>query len=68
MIKLSTGQDSTLGNYLDMTNAFFGVGSAQSDFILRKVVESPNGLSEEVVAAESQMFMLLMSLQGRTLP
>jgi hypothetical protein len=59
MMKLSTGQDSTLESYLQLCNLFFGEDSAQSKFIQSKIDESPNGLKEEVIAEESQMLFLL---------
>ena len=59
MMKLSTGQDSTLESYLLLCNVIFGKESAQSKFIQSKVDESPNGLKEEVIAEESQMLFLL---------
>lgn len=62
MIKLSTGQDSTLGNYLKLCDAFFGHLSAQSEFIKDKIASSPNGPDEEVVAEESQMMYLLFNI------
>ena len=36
MIKLSTGDDSTLGNYLKLCNTFFGDKSKATKFILEK--------------------------------
>lgn len=62
MMKLSTGQDSTLESYLMLCDLVFGKGSTQSNFIQKKADESPNGLKEEVVADESQMIMLLGSM------
>jgi len=63
MRKLSTGADSTLGNYLDLTNAFFGKDSPQAKFLNDKIAESPNGREEEVIAAESQMLYLLGNMK-----
>jgi hypothetical protein len=62
MNKLSTGQDSTLASYLGMTKMFFGEDSAAVEFLNKKVAESPNGVNEEVVAAESQMLYLLAQI------
>ena len=62
MMKLSTGQDSTLGTYLKLCNVVFGTDSVQSKFILEKIVSSPNGANEEVIAEESQMMYLLVNL------
>jgi len=62
MITLSTGQDSTLGNYRDMAAVFFGEGSPQVKFIDDTIAEHPHGRDEEVIADESQMLMLLGSM------
>lgn len=62
MMKLSTGQDSTLGSYLKLCLAFFGKESPQVKFIMDKIATSPNGANEEVVAEESQMMYLLINL------
>lgn len=62
MIKLSTGQDSTLGNYLALTKAFMGEDSEPAKFLEKKIAESPNGENEEVIADESQMLQLLGSM------
>ena len=62
MMKLSTGQDSTLGTYLKLCLAVFGPNSAQVKFIMDKIAESPNGAHEEVIAEESQMLYLLVNL------
>lgn len=59
MNKLSTGQDSTLGNYMILTRIFFGEGSKAVAYLQKKIDESPNGVDEEVVADESQMVHLL---------
>ena len=62
MMKLSTGQDSTLASYLKLCLAVFGQDSAQVRFIMDKIAESPNGAYEEVIAEESQMLYLLVNL------
>lgn len=62
MMKLSTGQDSTLGSYLKLCLAVFGPDSPQTKFITDKIFESPNGANEEVIAEESQMMYLLVNL------
>jgi len=56
MTKLITGEDSTLGTYLKVAKIF---GPKAEAFIKKKIAESPNGDKEEVIAAESQMLMLL---------
>ena len=62
MMKLSTGQDSTLASYLKLCLAVFGKDSAQVRFIMDKIATSPNGAHEEVTAEESQMLYLLVNL------
>ncbi len=62
MMKLSTGQDSTLASYLQLCLAIFGADSPQVEFIMSKIRTSPNGAHEEVIAAESQMMYLLVNL------
>jgi hypothetical protein len=58
MKKLSTGQDSTLGTYKLLATLF---GEEAVDFINQKIIESPNGEDEEVLADESQMLHLFTS-------
>lgn len=62
MIKLSTGQDSTLGAYLDMSELFFGENSRQVRFLKEQIEKDPDGRDGEVIAAESQMLFLLANL------
>jgi hypothetical protein len=62
MMTLSTGQPSTLGSYKKLCGIFFGEDSAQYEFIEAKIIQSPNGEDEEVIADESQMMYLLVSL------
>lgn len=62
MVKLSTGQNSTLGSYLRLCAVFFGNDSPQVRFIMDKIATSPNGANEEVIAEESQMMYLLVNL------
>lgn len=62
MRKLSTGADSTLGEYLKLTNVFFGPTSKATELIANKIKESPNGESEEVIADEGQMLFLLTQM------
>ena len=59
MKKLSTGEESTLGTYLKMAPLF---GDKAVQFIQSKIDESPNGKNEEVLAHESQMIHLLVSM------
>ena len=58
--KLSTGMPSTLGTYRKIAKVLFS--SKAVDFLDRKISESPNGEDEEVLANETQMIQLLMSL------
>ena len=62
MIKLSTGADSTLGNYRDLSAAFFGEDSPQVKFFDDKIAVSTAGRDQEVIAAESQVLMLLWNM------
>lgn len=66
MNKLSTGDDSTLGNWLRLSIIFFGVDSPAVKFIERKIAASPNGKDEEVIADESQLIYLLTNLDAET--
>lgn len=59
MIILSTGQPSTLGNYRDLSAAFFGENSKPVQFFDDKIKDSPNGRNEEVIVDESQMMFLI---------
>ncbi len=59
MRELTTGDDSTLGNYLKLTKAVFGVDSPATKFLEKEIEKSTNGENEEVIAAESQMLYLL---------
>jgi hypothetical protein len=60
---LSTGQPSTLGNYLILCRLVFGRQSRQAQFIEDKIADSPKGENEEVIADESQMLHLLGNLK-----
>lgn len=63
MRKLSIGLDATLENYRKMSVLVFGEDSAAVKFIDKKIVASPNGAKEEVLADESQMIYTLFSLE-----
>lgn len=65
MNKLSTGEDSTLGNHRKMLVAFCGEDNAAVRFLDQKIAESPNGENEEVIADERQMVYLLLSMIGQ---
>jgi len=62
MKKLSTGQDSTLGEYRKLTVALLGEDSSAVKFLDKQIADSPGGKGEEVIAAESQMMYLLMNI------
>lgn len=64
MIKLSTGDDSTLGSYRKLSAMFFGEDSAAVKFLDAKIAESPSGVNEEVLADERQMINMLVSLKS----
>ncbi len=59
MKKLSTGQDSTLKNYKELAETFFGEDSAAVKFLDEKIQQ--HGEDEQVLADERQMIQLLMS-------
>ena len=60
MTKLSTGEDSTLGNYRKLCAAVFGEESKATKYLDDKIAEQ--SIDEEVIQHESQMIMLLQSL------
>lgn len=64
MHKLSTGHDSTLGTYLMLSKLAFGEESKATEFIRQKIKNSINGENAEVIADESQMLILLKSLNN----
>ena len=62
MKKLSTGDDSTLGNYRKLAAVFFGEDSGGVKYLDKKIAEQ--GEEEEVVADEGQMIYLLAAQSG----
>ena len=60
MIKLSTGQNSTLGEYRKIA-VFYGAKAVA--FIDNKIAESPKGVDEEVLTDERQMLFLLAQIE-----
>ena len=68
MHKLSTGDDSTLGNYRKLASAFFGADSGAVRFLDKKIADSPNRENEWVMADESQMFYLLGTMVASASP
>lgn len=61
-MKLSTGQESTLGNYRELAVIVFGKESKPVKFLDDKISKSKIGANEEVIAPESQMLQLLLSM------
>lgn len=61
MKKLSTGDDSTLGNYRKLSLAIFGEDSPQVRFLEKEIEESGSPYAE-VIQDESQMLLLLGSM------
>ncbi len=59
MIKLSTGDDSTLGNYRKLASAIFGEHSEAVKFLDNKINNSLAGENEEVIADERKMIFML---------
>lgn len=57
MEKLSTGDDSTLGNYRKLSAAVFGEDSNAVKFLDAKIAEQ--GADEEVVLDEANMIRIL---------
>jgi len=55
MKKLSTGQDSTLGNYKSLCSSFFGDDSPSLKWVNEKISKSRQGENEEIIADEEQM-------------
>ena len=59
MRTLSTGQPSTLGSYAVLARF---ISNEALLFIEKKIMDSPNGAEEEVIADEGQMLILLASM------
>lgn len=68
MHKLSTGDDSTLGNYRKLAAAVFGEDSEAVKFLDNKIATSPDGENEYVIVDESQMVYLLSTMATRDQP
>lgn len=62
MKKLSTGDDTTLGNYRKLAAALFGESSNPVRFLDGKIADSPQGANEVVLADERQMVYLLRTM------
>ncbi len=59
---LSDGTPSTLAGYRRIAAALGGDPNPATVFLDKKSKESPNGADEIVVAAESQMMLLIMRM------
>lgn len=64
MNKLSTGQDSTLGVWRDLSAIAFGEGSPQVKFFEEKIAADPDGRDGEVVADERQLIQALAHMEN----
>lgn len=62
MIKLSTGEESTLGEYRKLSAAFFGEDSKAVQYLDEQIAKAPNGADEEVLADEGQMVYMLSTM------
>lgn len=60
MNKMSTGQDSTLGNHRKFAVAIFGAESPAVAFLDQKIEEQ--GENEEVIVEEGQFINALMTM------
>jgi hypothetical protein len=62
---LSTDEPSTLETYRKIAMILGGEDSEAVRFFDKKIAESPNGPAEEVLADESQMVVLIVSMITR---
>lgn len=67
MQKLSTGADSTLREWITLSQTMFGPDSEPVRFLEKKAAESPNGHDEEVIADERQLLALLVDMHQKAL-
>lgn len=58
---LSTGQLSTVGNWIGLAKIVFGEESKQIKFLQSKITEK-NGLDEPIITDEGQVIFLLVNL------
>lgn len=65
MMKLSTGEDSTLGVWLRLCITIFGEDSSPTRYMSEKIERSPLGHEEPVYADEQQLMhaLTMMYLQ-----
>lgn len=59
---LSTGQESTVANWIALSNVVFGRDSKQVDF-LKNLATEENGLNEPILADETQMLYVLANIK-----
>lgn len=63
MKKISTGEDSNLKTWRNIAYSIDGfINGKATEFINKKIVESPNGENEEVIADERQLLMALVKI------
>ena len=63
MHTLSTGEISTLGNYRKLAAALFGADSTATKLMDKQIADAPNHENEEVMADESQIVHLLLTIE-----
>lgn len=63
--KLSTGVDSTLGEWKKLAIQVFGEKSNAVKFLEDKIAASPNGEKEPVVAPEEQLLYVLGTIHSK---
>lgn len=59
---LSTGQESTIGNWIALSNVVFGHDSKQVEF-LKSLVTEESGLDGLILADETQMLHVLANIK-----
>lgn len=62
MKKLSTGQDSTLENWIGLSAVFFGEDSPATKFLIEKANTAPDGIHTEVISDERQLIYALVNM------
>ncbi len=67
MRKDEKGNDvpATLGEYRDLCAVIGGAGCRAVEFLDGRIAKASNGVDEEVIAADSQMRMLLMPMLAK---
>ena len=67
MKKLSSGEDSTLGSYLELASLIYQENSYAVLYLKQRIADSKNGVAEEVTIGEDTMIKLLGELHTRWL-